>query len=410
GSYDIAVIGGGIVGAATAREIKKRNRGLSCVIIEKELDLAMHQSGHNSGVIHAGIYYKPGSIRAKLCTEGLKLSYKYFDDKKIPYKKIGKLIVATDKNEEKNLLELYKRGNENNVKDLRLIDGEQIKEIEPYCTGVRAIHSPHTGIVDWGSVTKHYGKDFKEMGGDIHYGFEVNKFDIASESVPGKTDILKHPVKSVNAGFVLACCGLYSDKIAVLSGGKAEPAIVPVRGEYLKLIPEKEYLVKGNIYPVPDPRFPFLGVHFTPRMDGSVWLGPNAVVAFKREGYGYFDLSLTELIDTLKYKGFQKLAFKFMSFGVKEFVKSAIIQLQARELQKYIPSITPKDIVRGPSGVRAQALDTSGNLIEDFIFDVGTGKAAKRILHCRNAPSPAATSSLAIANVLADKVLKELQT
>ncbi|KAL9699247.1 hypothetical protein quinque_002688 [Culex quinquefasciatus] len=366
--YDIVVVGGGIVGMASAREILLRHPSLKVAVVEKENKLAFHQSGHNSGVIHAGIYYKPGSLKAKLC-------------------------------------DLYKRSLANNVPDVQLVDAKRIKEIEPYCQGLKAIWSPHTGIVDWGLVTQYYGKDFKQAGGDVHLNFEVSKFDESKD--PDYPIMVKSKQnETVQSKYILTCGGLQSDKVAELTGCSPLPKIVPFRGEYLLLNPDKCHLVKGNIYPVPDPRFPFLGVHFTPRMDGSVWLGPNAVLAFKREGYKWSDINLFELFDAIRFPGFIKMALKYVGAGMQEMAKSALIPLQVKELQKFIPDVQDYDVKRGPAGVRAQALDNDGNLVDDFVFDQGKGDnaLAKNILHCRNAPSPGATSSLAIAKMIADKI------
>ncbi|XP_017776374.1 PREDICTED: L-2-hydroxyglutarate dehydrogenase, mitochondrial [Nicrophorus vespilloides] len=404
--YDIVVVGGGIVGVASAREILLRYPNLKMAILEKEPKLAMHQSGHNSGVVHAGIYYKPGSLKAKLCVEGLKLSYKYFDEKNIPHKKVGKLIVATNSLELDRLMDLHERGMKNEVPDLKLVDSKGIKEIEPHCRGIKALWSPQTGIVDWALVTEYYGKDFKASGGDIHLNFEVTNFEESSNRDYPVT-IRSKDGTSVSAKNVLTCGGLQSDKIAEMSGCSSSPKIVPFRGEYLLLNPEKAHMIKGNIYPVPDPRFPFLGVHFTPRMDGSVWLGPNAVLAFKREGYNWSDINVVELFDALKFRGFQKMALKYVGAGIKEIAQSACSQLQVRELQKYVPEIQASDVSKGPAGVRAQALDDEGNLVEDFRFDMGQGVVGSRVLHCRNAPSPGATSSLAIAKMIADKIAEK---
>ncbi|XP_058832938.1 L-2-hydroxyglutarate dehydrogenase, mitochondrial [Topomyia yanbarensis] len=406
--YDIVVLGGGIVGTASAREILLRHPSLKVAIVEKEPKLAVHQSGHNSGVIHAGIYYKPGSLKAKLCVQGLHLSYKYFDEKKIPYKKVGKLIVATNDIEVERLQDLYKRSLANNVPDVQVVDAKRIKEIEPYCEGVQAIWSPHTGIVDWSLVTQYYAKDFKDAGGDVYLNFNVSKFEEVSD--PDYPTLLRSKDNhTVQSRYILTCGGLQSDKVAELTGCSSVPKIVPFRGEYLLLNPDKCHMVKGNIYTVPDPRFPFLGVHFTPRMDGSVWLGPNAVLAFKREGYRWSDFNLSEFLDAIKFPGLIKMSMKFMGAGIQEITKSAIIPLQVKELQKYIPNIHEYDVKRGPAGVRAQALDNDGNLVDDFVFDHGKGNSAlaKNILHCRNAPSPGATSSLAIAKMIADKIESE---
>ncbi|XP_067624612.1 L-2-hydroxyglutarate dehydrogenase, mitochondrial [Eurosta solidaginis] len=410
--YDLVVVGGGIVGAASAREILLRHPHLRVALLEKEHKLAMHQSGHNSGVIHAGIYYKPGSLKAKLCVEGMHLAYDYLNERKIPCKKVGKLIVATSDDEVERLMELYERGQKNLCPDLKLIDGSQIQEIEPHCEGVKAIHSPHTGIVDWGLVTQYFAEDIKKAGGVVHLNFNVSKFVETTDS-----DSDKYPVtirgargyQQVRTRYVLTCAGLQSDKLAELTGCSRDPRIIPFRGEYLLLAKEKQHLVRGNIYPVPDPNLPFLGVHFTPRMDGSVWLGPNAVLAFKREGYTWCDVNLFELFDAVRHPGFVKMASRHMKFGLSEMIKSLFIRLHTKQLQKYIPEIDEFDISNGPAGVRAQAMDSYGNLVDDFVFDKGEGDSAlaRQVLHCRNAPSPGATSSLAIAKMIADKLETE---
>ncbi|XP_050299654.1 L-2-hydroxyglutarate dehydrogenase, mitochondrial [Anthonomus grandis grandis] len=412
--YDIVIVGGGIVGAASARELKCRHPDLKMAIVEKENQLAKHQTGHNSGVIHAGIYYKPGSLKAKLCVEGMKLMYQYCDEKNIPYKKVGKLIVATNQVEIERLHDLYNRATQNKVPDIKLIKGvDAIKKIEPFCVGLEAIWSPHTGIIDYSLVTSNFGKDFKQEGGQIHLNFEVSSFK-TSEDKLYPVIIQSKDGRCVKSKYVLTCGGLQSDKLAEMSGCPRNPRIVPFRGEYLLLNPKKTHMVKGNIYPVPDPSFPFLGVHFTPRMDGSVWLGPNAVPAMKREGYTWADINLFELYDAVTYIGFIKLSFKYLLAGTEEVLKSAFPSLQVKHLQKFIPEITRNDVKRGPAGVRAQALDRDGNLIEDFVFDMYKGNKdsssiGSRILHCRNAPSPGATSSLAIAKMMADKIEEEFK-
>ncbi|OWR41072.1 L-2-hydroxyglutarate dehydrogenase [Danaus plexippus plexippus] len=408
--YDIVVIGGGIVGSASARELILQHPGLKIALIEKEKRFAFHQSGNNSGVIHAGIYYKPGSLKAKLCVEGLNLSYKYLDDKQIKYSKCGKLIVATDRSEVGRLLDLYERGVKNGVKDLKLLDSKEIKELEPHCNGLQAIWSPHTGIVDWGVVTKSYVSDFEKCGGDSYLNFELNRF-FESENAEYPVTITNSKDKTIHAKYVLTCCGLQSDTVAVLTGCPEEPKIIPFRGEYLYLVPEKSNLIKANIYPVPDPRFPFLGVHATPRIDGRVILGPNAILAFCKEGYKWTDLNVKELKEIINFSGFRKMALKYAGFGLKEMSRSLMTPLQVMQLQKYIQDITTKDVESGPAGVRAQAMGKDGTLIEDFVFDSkpGSGAIGSRVLHCRNAPSPGATSSLAIAKMIADKMKQEFK-
>ncbi|KAL1462950.1 hypothetical protein WDU94_014748 [Cyamophila willieti] len=396
--YDMVVVGGGIVGVATAREIKLNYPTMKICVVEKEKKLGFHQTGHNSGVVHAGIYYKPGTLKAKLCVEGMNLAYEYFDKQNIPYKKCGKLIVALNEKQLEPLHELYERALQNNVKDVRLVSGNEIKSIEPYCKGLEAIHSPNTGIVDWGLVARVMGDDFEQMGGELKLGQKVESFHEQSESVVIRTK----QGELIESSYALICAGLQADEMAIKSGCDSEPAIVPFRGEYLLLNPEKQHLIRGNIYPVPDPRFPFLGVHFTPRMDGSVWLGPNAVLAFRKEGYRWRDFSISELFRTLKYPGFWKLALRYTLYGSKEMIMSWFPRLRVNELKQYIDQIEASDIKRGPSGVRAQALSSSGELVDDFVF-----QRVGRILHCRNAPSPGATSSLAIAKHILGELRRE---
>lgn len=410
-TYDVAIVGGGIVGLATARELILRHPNLSFILLEKEKELSVHQSGHNSGVIHSGIYYTPGSLKARLCVRGATLAYEYCQKKGLPYNQCGKLIVAVEQEEIPRLKALYERGQKNNVRNLSLVDAKGIREREPYCRGILAIDSPYTGIVDWRMVALSYGQDFEEAGGRVVTEFEVNDISMATESPAGTTEGMEYPIAirdskgdEVRCRFVLTCGGLYSDRLSQISGCSREPRIVPFRGDYLVLKPEKHYLVKGNIYPVPDPRFPFLGVHFTPRMDGSVWLGPNAVLAFKREGYKLFDFNAKDMVDALSFRGLQRLVLKNITYGLGEMYRGINIGAQVKILQKYIPELSISDVLRGPAGVRAQALDRGGNLVDDFVFDGGAGDIGSRVLHVRNAPSPAATSSLSIAEMIADEV------
>ncbi|TNN65588.1 L-2-hydroxyglutarate dehydrogenase, mitochondrial [Liparis tanakae] len=420
--YDVAVVGGGIVGLATARELILRHPDLRLILLEKEQELAVHQSGHNSGVIHSGIYYTPGSLKARLCVRGATLAYEYCDKKGLPYKKCGKLIVAVEQEEIPRLRALYERGMQNNVRDLSIVDAKGIREREPFCRGIMALDSPYTGIVDWRMVALSYGQDFEEAGGTVVTGSEVDDISMVAESPAGSAEGerrllrqrgrgMKYPIairdkkgNEVRCRYVLTCGGLYSDRLSQISGCSPEPRIVPFRGDYLVLKPEKHYLVKGNIYPVPDPRFPFLGVHFTPRMDGSVWLGPNAVLAFKREGYKVYDFNARDFADALSFRGLQRLVMKNLTYGIGEMYRGVFIGAQVKILQKYIPELSLSDVLRGPAGVRAQALDRDGNLVDDFVFDGGVGDVGSRVLHVRNAPSPAATSSLAIGEMVADEV------
>jgi L-2-hydroxyglutarate oxidase LhgO len=394
--YDIAVVGGGIVGLATARELLRRHPRLKLANIEKEDAYNRHQTGHNSGVIHSGIYYKPGSLKAKLCVEGRILARTYCDEKGIPYKMVGKLVVATEPSELGRLQDLYVRGQQNGIDGLELLDAHQIEDREPYCKGLRAIFSPVTGIVDWGAVSSHYAEDAREAGADMYLGHEVTA--IARKNGVSTMSTTKGEIQAKS---VITCGGLYSDRLAQMTRGARDPKIVPFRGDYLVLKPGKEHLVAGNIYPVPDPAFPFLGVHFTPRMDGSIWLGPNAVLAFAREGYNFWDVNAPELWDALTYPGFLKLAKNYWQVGAGEMYRDLVRAEYVKALQRYIPSLTPDDTLPGPSGVRAQAMAADGSMVDDFVFEGSDG-----VVHVRNAPSPAATSSLAIGNYIADDAEK----
>ncbi|XP_029454220.1 L-2-hydroxyglutarate dehydrogenase, mitochondrial isoform X1 [Rhinatrema bivittatum] len=407
---DVVIVGGGIVGLASARELILRHPSLTFSLLEKEKALASHQSGHNSGVIHSGIYYTPESLKARLCVRGAALCYEYCDKKAIPYKQCGKLIVAVEREEIPRLQALFERGLQNNVRGLKLISAKEIRDREPYCRGLMAIDSPYTGIVNYRQVAEAYAEDFQVAGGSVLTEFEVNNIEMVKESPSDSNEGIKYPVavrsskgQEVHCKYVVTCAGLYSDRLAEISGCSREPRIVPFRGDYLVLKPEKCYLVKGNIYPVPDPRFPFLGVHFTPRMDGNVWLGPNAILAFKREGYRLYDFSATDLLDAVCFSGLRKLVLRNFWIGMDEMYRGWFLSAQVRQLQRFIPELSSTDILRGPSGVRAQALDRDGNLVDDFVFDGGTGTIASRVLHVRNAPSPAATSSLAIAKMIASE-------
>ncbi|XP_023339332.1 L-2-hydroxyglutarate dehydrogenase, mitochondrial isoform X2 [Eurytemora carolleeae] len=317
---------------------------------------------------------------------------------------VGKLVVATNELEEKRLMDLWERANLNQVPGIELVDSKGIQEREPACRGTKAIWSPHTGIVDWARVARHYGTVFKSRGGKIYTGFQASEFSAIGDT---GVRIRSTEGKEVSCQYVLACTGLYADRVAELTGCNPEPKIVPFRGEYLLLSPEKSKLIRGNIYPVPDPRFPFLGVHFTPRMNGEVWLGPNAVLAMSREGYSWGQVNPRDLAEVLVYPGFYRLAQKYLGYGLDQMLGSIFIRRAVKELQKYVPQVEVEDISRGPAGVRAQAMNSSGNLVGDFIFSRGEGTIGARVLHCRNAPSPAATSSLAIAQMIVDKMNTE---
>ena len=390
--YDIAIVGGGIVGLATGRELLGRHPHLRLAVLEKEDILSKHQTGHNSGVIHSGIYYAPGSLKAKLCVEGRKALWAYCEKKQIPWKPVGKLIVATEESELGRLDNLMARGLANGISELEMVDKAGIQKREPHCAGIRAIFSPVTGIVDYGQVARAYGDDIREAGGDIFTNRQVSAIDRRNGITRLKTN-----VGDVEARAVITCGGLWSDRLAKMTGGQGDPKIVPFRGDYLLLKPEKNYLVQGNIYPVPDPEFPFLGVHFTPRMNGDIWLGPNAVLAFARDGYNFTTINPGDLFESLTYPGMIRLGMKYWKVGAGEMYRDVVRSAYVGALQRYIPDLKVEDTLPGPSGVRAQAMNSAGNMVDDFVFEGSEG-----VVHVRNAPSPAATSSLAIGAHIAD--------
>ena len=390
--YDVVVVGGGIVGLATARDLLLRRPGLRLAVLEKEPEIGRHQTGHNSGVIHSGLYYAPGSLKARLCVEGCHATYRYCDERGIPYDKCGKVVVATDESELPRLEELYRRGTANGVPGLEMIGPERLREIEPHAAGIKAIYSPITGIVDWGRVARSYADEVLEHGGEI-----LTSHEVTAIAQKGGWVLLRTPAGVIPCTFLVTCGGLHSDRLAMMSRAPRDLQIVPFRGDYYVLRPERRYLTKGMIYPVPDPAFPFLGVHFTRRMDGEVWLGPNAVLAFAREGYGRLDANLRDNLETFTYPGFWKLAAKYWQMGLEEMVRDFSKEAFVEACQRYVPEVTPDDCLPGPSGVRAQALDVDGKLVDDFIV-----QTSERIIHVRNAPSPAATSSLAIGRMIAD--------
>jgi L-2-hydroxyglutarate oxidase LhgO len=395
-THDIAIVGGGIVGLATGRELLRRHPHIKIIVLEKEAAVSTHQTGHNSGVIHSGIYYAPGSLKARLCADGRRALWKYCDEKGIAYRRVGKLIVATAEGELERLQNLWERGQANRIEGLEMLDVNGIRRREPHCRGIRAIFSPVTGIVDYGSVARHLAEDVREMGGEILTGSNVTGIRRNN----GVCSIVTSSGR-VEARYVITCGGLQSDRLAKMTGGASDPRIVPFRGDYLILKPEKRYLVKGNIYPVPDPSFPFLGVHFTPRMNGDIWLGPNAVLAFAREGYTFSTIRPGDLLESLTYPGFIRLATKYLAIGMGEMYRDIVRSAYVKALQRYIPELTVEDTLPGPSGVRAQAMNRDGTMVDDFVFEGSEG-----VVHVRNAPSPAATSSLAIGAYIADDAVR----
>ena len=395
---DVAIVGAGIVGLATAYQLLERRPGLRVTIIEKEPDVAMHQSGHNSGVVHAGIYYAPGSLKASLCTEGKAELERFAEHHGIPLERCGKLIVALSDHELPGLEALRTRAIENAVPGLEAVGPERIREIESHAAGVRGLWSPTTGIVDFRRVALACAAEVRDRGASII----LDTAAIAIDSRAG-SHVVETTRGEVHARVVITCAGLHSDRVAAMTGhaDPGLPRIVPFRGDYYTLVPAARHLVRGLLYPIPDPRFPFLGVHFTRRIDGEVWAGPNAVLAFAREGYRRRDLSVRDTAETLTYPGFLRLARRYLRTGLAEMWRDVSKGAFVAELRRFIPEIGPSDLVFGPSGVRAQALHRDGSLADDFVLDGGDG-----VLHVRNAPSPAATSSLAIGRVLAETAIE----
>lgn len=385
------MVGGGIVGLATAYRLLEERPDLRIVVIEKEAELATHQSGHNSGVLHAGLYYAPGSLKATLCREGKQEVERFAEAHAIPIERCGKLVVALDEGELPRFAALKERAVANGVPGLEEVGRERIAEIEPHVRGIRALWSPSTSIVDFRRVALAIADEIRSRGAEIDLGRQVTGLHEGAGEV-----VLETSSGPTIASHAVVCAGLQADRLADMAGATDAPRIVPFRGDYYTLRPDARHLARGLIYPVPDPRFPFLGVHFTKRIDGEVWAGPNAVLAFAREGYRRRDINPSDLLGTLAYPGFRKLARRHMRFGVTELWRDWWKPAFVRELQRYVPEIRADQLRFGPSGVRAQALARDGSLVDDFSLG-GSG----RILHVQNAPSPAATSSLAIGRFLA---------
>jgi L-2-hydroxyglutarate oxidase len=393
--YDITIIGGGIVGTATALSILKE-KTVKILLLEAESSLAAHQTGNNSGVIHSGLYYKPGSLKAANCTLGREMMYAFCQEHKLAYDKCGKIVVATSQEEIPALNMLEERGRANGLTGIKRITAEEIKEYEPHASGIDGLLVPQTGIVDYVAVTKKYAEIIREKGGEIKTNSKL-----VSVKRDGKDLILITEQDEYRTKFIVNCGGLQSDRIAKLFGVEPKLQIIPFRGEYYQLKKEKQYLVKNLIYPVPDPQFPFLGVHFTRMINGGVEAGPNAVLAFKREGYKKTDFSFQDLLELNLYPGFWKMAAKYYKMGFQEFRRSFSKELFVKSLQKLVPEVQYDDIEVGGAGVRAQALERDGKLVDDFRI-----VEAERMIHVLNAPSPAATASLSIGKTISEMVIK----
>lgn len=391
--FDIAVLGGGIVGLATAWQISCRHPSRSIVLLEKEGSLATHQTGRNSGVIHSGIYYKPGSLRATNCREGKVALEAFCTEHNVPWQKTGKVIVATKESQFPALQNIYERGQQNHV-DCRIVDRDRLAELEPHAAGLKAIHVPEAGIVDYPAVCTTLGRLLQNGGTQILLNTKVTGIRQSTDAVTVNTNDT-----TIEASQVVNCTGLFSDRVAKMSGQKMREKIVPFRGEYYTLKPEAQHLCRTLIYPVPDPEFPFLGVHFTRMIEGGVECGPNAVLALAREGYTWTDISPRDLFESLTYPGFLKLAFRYWKTGLGEIWRSASKAAFVKALQGLVPEIRAEHLEVAPAGVRAQALAPEGRLVDDFLI-----LRNERVLNVCNAPSPAATASLNIGKLITDQL------
>jgi (S)-2-hydroxyglutarate dehydrogenase len=395
-SFDIAIIGAGIVGLATGLEFCTRFPGISLAILDKEQTVAAHQTSHNSGVIHSGIYYKPGSLKARLCVEGADAMIRFCREYGVPYEICGKVIVATAEEEIPRLEELYRRGSGNGLAGLKMISSEEIRELEPHAAGIRGIHVPSTGIVDYSKVAEKYREIISNCGGQVLLSNEV----VGLRRSDART-IIETTRGEISAKLVINCAGLQSDKISRLANARLDLKIIPFRGEYYDMAPSKSQHLRGLIYPVPDPRFPFLGVHFTRRIGGGIEAGPNAVLALKREGYLKKSFDASDVMGFATFPGFWIMAAKYWQTSLGEYYRSWNKAAFVRALQRLMPDIEAEDLIPGGSGVRAQALDVHGKLVDDFYFAYTDG-----MVHVCNVPSPAATASLAIGKYIVNTVIQ----
>lgn len=395
---DVAILGGGIVGLATAYRLVERFPGKRVVVLEKEAALAHHQTGHNSGVLHSGIYYKPGSLKATNCRDGKKALEAFCEQEEIAYDICGKVIVAVNEDELPTLENIYERGQANGVR-CEIIDADRLKELEPHTAGIRAIHVPEAGIIDFVEVCERFAEHLRRAGGTILTRAKVTGLPQQDGRV-----IVESTQGELEADYVINCTGLHSDRTTLLSGVKPEAQIVPFRGEYYKLKPAAHHLCRNLIYPVPDPKFPFLGVHFTRMIHGGVECGPNAVLAFAREGYHKTDVNLYDLFESLTYPGFLRMAAKYWRTGMGEMWRSICKRAFVKALKRLVPEIESEQLEAAPAGVRAQALRRDGKLVDDFLM-----QDSERVINVCNAPSPAATASLNIGRLIVDKLAERFQ-
>ncbi len=392
----VTIVGGGIVGLATAREVLRDDLGAEVVVLEREHQVGLGQTGHNSGVVHTGLYYQPGSLKARLCRRGMGLLREFCAEYGIAYEECGKLVVATEPEERERLEALAERANANGVEGLTWLDGEEMRRIEPHVHGLWALHSRATAIVDFTAVARAMADAIVAAGGEIRTAAAVRRIGTR----PGSAVVELTAGAKISADHVIVCAGIEADRVARASGEPAEPRIVPFRGQYWKLRPDRAELVRGLIYPVPDPALPFLGVHLTKRIDGEVWLGPNAVLALARDGYRWWSVNPRDVAETFAWPGTWRMMARHWSAGCSE-IASAFKPRFARAARQFVPELSAGDLVRAPAGVRAQAIDRDGSLVDDFRIG-----ASGRVLWVRNAPSPAATSSLAIAEELVGRMKK----
>lgn len=393
-SKRVFIIGGGLVGLGTALKLSRVCPAAQVTVLEKEDRLCAHQSGHNSGVLHSGLYYKPGSLKARMAVSGIKEMVAFCKEHSVPHEICGKLVVAADESEVLRLRDLQERGTRNGLEGLQWLNGEQMREIEPHAGGVAGLRVPQEGIVDYAKVSEALQKEIEANGGKVVLKAKVTALELRSGEWSLDSTAGGH-----TADFIINCAGLYCDRVSQLAGERREVRIVPFRGEYYKLLPQRERLVRALIYPVPDPGFPFLGVHFTRMVHGGVEAGPNAVLSLKREGYGKTDFSPRDAWDTLSYPGFWILASRYWRTGAGEIYRSLNKNAFVRALQRLLPDLRREDLAPGGSGVRAQAVDARGNLLDDFCLETGPGA-----IHVLNAPSPAATASLPIGEAIATRV------
>ncbi len=390
--FDVAIIGGGILGLSTAMEMTRRYEGLAMVVVEKEADVARHQTGHNSGVIHSGLYYRPGSRKAVMAVRGAEQMVDFAREHGIPYERCGKVVVATAESRVAALEELERRGEANGVPGIRMLGPDELHEFEPHAVGVRALHVPSTGIIDYEAVSQKYRELVEARGGELRLGTAVRGFEPLAGGVGIRTSAGR-----IEAAHVVNCGGLFADRIARQAGASPGVQIVPFRGEYYELKPEARTLVKNLIYPVPDPAFPFLGVHFTRRVDGTVEAGPNAVLALRREGYRWREISVRDTWEALRYPGFLRLARRYWRTGLGEMYRSASKRAFVQALRELVPELSGGQLDRAGAGVRAQALERDGSLADDFRI-----VEDERMIHVLNAPSPGATASISIGQAITD--------